>query len=91
VQSNHLHLLVEAESREALSRGVQGLAVRLARAVNRTLVRCGRVFAGRYHRRDLATPREVRHALVYVLVNHRKHGLRPEAIDSCSSGPWFTG
>ncbi len=67
VQSTHVHLLIEATSREALSRGIQGLAIRVARAVNRVLGRRGGVWGDRYHRRDLATPREVRHALVYVL------------------------
>ncbi len=91
VQSNHIHMLVEAKTREALSRGVQGLAIRLARAANRALRRKGKVWADRHHRRDLATPREVRHALVYVLMNHTKHGPAARAIDGCSSGPWFTG
>ena len=35
VQSNHLHLIAEAEDARALSRGVQGLSIRIARAVNR--------------------------------------------------------
>src|SRR5712692_4400514 len=35
VQGNHLHLVVEAEDKLALSRGMQGLAVRVARAINR--------------------------------------------------------
>jgi hypothetical protein len=34
VQGNHVHLLVEAGSRSALVRGLQGLAIRMARAVN---------------------------------------------------------
>ena len=93
VQSNHVHLLVEADSREALSRGVQGLAIRTARAINRALGRAGRVWGDRYHARPLGTPREVRNALVYVLNNSKKHnsserGPRP---DPCSSGPWFPG
>jgi REP element-mobilizing transposase RayT len=91
VQSNHIHMLVEAKSRQALSRGVQGLAIRMARAINRVLRRMGKVWADRHHRRDLATPREVRHALVYVLMNYTKHGPASRAIDGCSSGPWFTG
>ena len=49
VQSNHLHLIVEAADARALARGMQGLLVRVARAVNRTLVRRGRLFADRYH------------------------------------------
>ncbi|HEY6910167.1 MAG TPA: transposase, partial [Myxococcales bacterium] len=34
IQGNHLHLIVEAESPEALSRAMQGLATRLARRLN---------------------------------------------------------
>src|SRR5678815_839051 len=53
VQSNHIHLIVEAENREALSRGMQALAIRLARAVNRASGRVGTVFADRYFARIL--------------------------------------
>lgn len=91
VQSNHIHFLVEANDRQALSRGVQGLAIRLARCINRVLARRGAVWADRYHRRDLATPREVRNALVYVLQNFRKHAAEARGLDPCSSAAWFTG
>ncbi len=47
VQSNHLHLLVEARDRAALSSGMRGLAIRLARTINRTLARRGSVWADR--------------------------------------------
>src|SRR6185295_716057 len=57
----------------ALARGVQGLAIRIARAVNRALRRKGRLFADRYHAHALKTPRAVRFALRYVLLNARKH------------------
>lgn len=57
----------------------------------RALERRGRVFADRYHARALTSPREVRHALVYVLQNHKKHGTDSRTIDACSSAPWFTG
>ena len=67
VQDDHLHLLVEAESRERLSGGLRGVAIRIARAVNRALGRRGAVFGDRYHIHALGTPREVRHGLVYVL------------------------
>ena len=53
VQGNHLHLVVEAGDKVALSRGMQGLAVRLARAVNRAAGREGRVFADHYFAREL--------------------------------------
>src|SRR5690242_7915930 len=45
VLGNHMHLVVEASGREALRRGLQGLAVRLARAINKVLGRTGKLFA----------------------------------------------
>ena len=74
IQGNHLHLIVEADDRVALSRGMQGLAIRCARALNRALRRSGKVFADRYHAHHLATRREVANALRYVLENARHHG-----------------
>jgi hypothetical protein len=91
VQGDHVHLIVEATDRDALRRGMQGLAIRCARAVNRALGRHGRVFADRYHARALKTPREVRHALVYVLQNWRKAVPGAQWLDSCSSARWFDG
>ena len=92
VQSNHVHMLVEADGRASLSRGMQGLAVRMARSLNRVWKRTGTVFADRYHARALKTPREVRNALAYVLKNARRHGVRLiEALDPFSSGAWFDG
>ena len=92
VQKNHLHLLCEAKGREALSRGMQGLMIRVAKGLNRFWGRKGRVFADRFHDRVLKTPREVRNALVYVLHNAKKHGLRMKlGMDYFSSGAWFDG
>jgi putative transposase len=91
VQSDHLHLLVEAHDKTTLSRGVAGLTIRIARAINRLLGCRGRVWGGRYHARPLRTPREVRNALVYVLQNWRKHQPGSHGIDPCSSGSWFDG
>jgi REP element-mobilizing transposase RayT len=48
VQGNHLHLIIEAEGRGALSRGMQSLAVRIAIGLNRPSRRNGTVFADRY-------------------------------------------
>lgn len=88
---NHLHLMVEARDRRALSRGMQGLAVRVARALNRLWRRTGRVFADRYHSRALRSPQEVRAALAYVLSNARRHGIALQGTDPFSSGAWFDG
>ncbi len=73
VQDGHLHLITESNGWKALSDGVRGLEIRIARAINRVLKRKGRVFADRYHARGLGSPREVRNAIVYVLQNAKKH------------------
>ena len=91
VQTDHVHLIAEAQHARALSSGVRGLAIRLARSVNRALGRRGRVWGDRYHARALTTPRAVRHALVYVLMNFRKHRWVGTEIDPCSSAQWFAG
>ncbi len=91
-QSNHLHLVCEASGRESITRGLQGLCVRLARALNRSWNRHGTVFGDRYHVRVLRTPREVRNALAYVLRNARRHGIRhAQGMDPCSSAAAFEG
>jgi hypothetical protein len=91
VQSDHVHLVVEADQHLALIRGVQGLAVRCAKAINRVLRRRGSVWSSRYHARALRTPTEVRLGFVYVLLNFRKHLRAPPGVDPRSSGRWFTG
>jgi len=91
IQSTHLHFVVEAQDERALGRGMKGLLVRLAKALNRAWGRSGRVIRDRYHARVLETPREVRQVLVYALQNARKHGARILGIDAYSSGPWFEG
>ena len=91
VQTNHLHLIVEADIPSGLIRGVQGLAIRCARAVNRACRRRGPVWSHRYHAHTLRTPREVRGAVAYVLLNFRKHLRAPPGVDPRSSGPWFDG
>ena len=91
VQNDHVHLIAEADTRRALSSGLRGLAIRMAKAVNVALRRRGRVWGDRYHARPLTTPREVRHCLVYVLMNFRKHLKHVTGIDPCSSAAWFAG
>jgi REP-associated tyrosine transposase len=86
VQSDHVHLLVEAEGGTSLARGCQGLSVRVAKAVNRVLGRRGAVWGDRYHARPLRTPREVRNALVYVLQNWFKHVPGSSGRDPLSRG-----
>ena len=95
VQNDHVHLLAEGDDGECFSRGMQRLASRIAMAVNALAKRRGRLWRERYHRRDLATPRQFRNALVYVTFNFRKHSpgaeraARARMIDGCSSGLWM--
>jgi REP element-mobilizing transposase RayT len=97
IQTNHLHLLVEAGDAGKLARGVQALTIRMAKGLNAVLERRGPVFRDRYHARVLRTPAETRNALCYVLQNFRRHVtsaqgmVDPEWIDPLSSGPAFDG
>lgn len=90
VQGDHIHLIVEAQSRSALVAGVRGLSVRIARRVNQLLGRHGRFFADRWHGRALESPRAVRNALVYVLSNFKKHRqVKVGLLDALSSALYF--
>ena len=73
VLGNRIHLLVEAADRSALSRSIQGLSIRIAKAMNRLMGRKGRVLADRYHSRVLRTPTEVHNVIHYLRDNHRRH------------------
>ena len=74
---------------------MKSFAVRANRLFNAALGRGrGRVWDDRYHRRDLTSPRQVRHAIVYCLGNYKKHQNVTSGaprIDPCSSARWFQG
>ncbi|MEM7518152.1 MAG: hypothetical protein AAF368_14670 [Planctomycetota bacterium] len=92
VQSNHLHLIVEAESCADLQTGMRGLMAHLGNALRRLWKKSGRVFADRYHLELITTPTRMRHAYRYVLNNARKHNSwTANKPDPYSSGPWFRG
>jgi hypothetical protein len=93
VQWDHLHLVVEASDKRALSSGMRSLAIRIARYVNALLNRNGPLWADRWFGRALTSPRQVRNAFAYVLANFRKHARRapPRGIDPFSSGASFDG
>jgi REP element-mobilizing transposase RayT len=93
IQNDHVHALVEATSAHDLACGMKSVAARFARAVNRIFGRSGPVLVDRYHLHILRTPREVRNALAYILLNARRHfaklGGRPlprPAIDPLRQG-----
>jgi putative transposase len=85
VMGNHIHLIVEAESTEALSKAMQGLGVRIAKKLNLVMGKRGRVLADRFFSRPLRTPAEVKKAVHYVLKNFQKHFDLAEAVDGYSS------
>src|SRR5215470_1174337 len=87
LQRNHVHLLVEAEHKAALSRGMQGFLISAARHINTALGdgarrRRGKVFADRYHVEVITTPTRARHAISYILSNWRKHKEDQQGVAS---------
>jgi putative transposase len=85
ILGNHLHLVVEADDNESLSSGMQGLAVRIAKALNRLMGSRGPVLADHYHARLLRTPTELVNAIAYVLGNAAHHYGEDAASDPFSS------
>jgi len=98
VQRNHIHLIVEADGRQALIRGMQSLSIRLAKRINAALGRKGKILADRYHVEVLDSFRRLRSAIAYVLNNARRHAyqhggwVKEEGyLDPCSSAFYFDG
>jgi putative transposase len=93
VQWDHIHLIVEASDKRALSAGMRSLVIRVARYVNDLVRRRGRLWADRWHGRALTSPKQVRTALVYVLANFRKHSRKRlrSGVDAFSSASTFDG
>jgi REP element-mobilizing transposase RayT len=88
VQADRVHLILEAESETALSNGMRSFTIKVARRVNRDVLRRkrGHVWGDRYDRRDLETPAELRQAVVHVLGNGAKHGeVEAGQPDPCAS------
>ena len=84
IQGNHIHLLVEADNHCALSRGMQGLSVRIAKALNAMMNRKGAVFADHYFARLLESPTKLVKAIRYVKGNHTHH-FGQQGVDLYSS------
>jgi REP element-mobilizing transposase RayT len=104
IQRNHVHLLVEADHKRALSAGLRSFQISAAKHINREygvrtsgVRRRGSVFPDRYHREVITTPRQARHAISYVLNNWRKHredrhqDTRGWSVDPFSTGVLFGG
>jgi putative transposase len=104
IQRTHVHLLVEADHKEALARGMQGFQISAAKHLNAAISkgrpgprRRGVVFPDRYHAEVITSPRQARHALSYIMNNFRKHEedrrspMSEWQIDWFSSAAMFPG
>lgn len=103
IQANHVHLLIEAENKRALARGMAAFQISAARRLNQAECdsggrpRRGSAFPDRYHPEIVSAPTHARHTLSYVLNNWRRHKedrapyARAWAVDPYSSAASFTG
>jgi hypothetical protein len=102
-----VHLLVEADDKDALAAGMKAFQISAARRLNvaeinasrnsPSTVRKGKVFVDRYHPEIIDSPRRARHALAYVLNNWRRHRedgagyARTWSLDPYSTAAQFEG
>lgn len=68
LQSNHIHLIVEADNNEILTAGMRSLTITFARGMKK-----GKVQIERYHLHVLRGIQETKNAVHYVIFNKQKH------------------
>lgn len=73
LEYDHVHMMVEADDKTTLSKGMQAFGITFSKGVNRLKVAVGRVFKTRYDYRKLKTPTEIKNTLNYILGNSTKH------------------
>jgi len=78
LQHNHVHLIVESDTNQQLTKGMRSLTVTFAKGLDQ-----GRVQIERYHLHVLRSLRETKNAVQYVLFNSQKHGRK--VVDDYSS------
>jgi REP element-mobilizing transposase RayT len=91
IRETHVHFLVEASSKRALTLGMQSLTITLSKRLTGGL---GKLFEQRYHEVPIRSARQARNAIAYVLNNWRRHRIDPFGqwpVDPYSSGVTFTG
>src|SRR5512143_4156535 len=97
IQRTHVHLLVEAQHKQALASGMQGFQISAAKHLNAAIShgkpgprRRGTVFPDRYHAEIITSPRQARHTLSYIMNNWRKHQEDRKAPMSAWRIDWFS-
>jgi REP element-mobilizing transposase RayT len=97
LEGDHVHLIVEATSHQALAGGMKAFECSAAQRLNRCIGRRGRVFVTNYFARVIKNPTQALRVMSYVLNNWRKHkqSRRYECanwqVDYFSTAPSFTG
>ena len=81
LQSNHVHLIIEAKNNSLLTTGMRSLTITFSKCLNQ-----GRIQKERYHLHVLRSVRETRNAIKYVIFNEARHsGRRVMRVDLFSS------
>jgi REP element-mobilizing transposase RayT len=97
IQRTHVHLLVEADDKAALAKGMQGFQISAAKHLNAAISqgkpgprRRGAVFPDRYHAEIITSPRQARNTLSYLMNNWRRHQEDLRAPMSGWTIDWFS-
>jgi REP element-mobilizing transposase RayT len=85
LQRSHVHMIVEADDKSALARGMQSFQISAAKNINAALGcdgarRSGKVFTDRYHAEVIRSPTQARYTISYVLSNWRHHAEDKQGI-----------
>lgn len=95
LQKHGMMFLIEAADRQALSRGMQSLCVRIARALNAAFARGGSIFDDRYDTTTLDSASKVRRGLCTVLCAAKRDPTTARTLagklDPYSSAVYFDG
>ena len=89
LQTNHVHLIVEAKDNRALAKGMNALWAVFGKAIRARLPGRGAVFSGRYYMKVIRSARYMRNALEYVLLNDSKHSGQGPDYSEFNSAMYF--
>jgi len=88
VQTNYIHLIVEAEDKPTLRAGLMSLSIRAARGVNKARGKTGKVWGMRYFARPLTAPRdEGTRAILSSPLRGGRGSMRLRAVASNRGAP----
>jgi putative transposase len=91
VMGNHVHLLIEAADEKRLTKGMQSLGIRIAKALNRMMGTEGPVMWDRYFAKIQRTPTETARTLNYLRENaHHHYGHRGPDREFTSQSSFMT-